>query len=103
MGMGTSEDQSSPREAGGLARHRVQWVATGLRAAAADAGVALCVGFSETVAAGGLACESELGVTRLGAGVVIHTCPAGEGRRPIVLGYADGKRQWYRGIEAAGR
>jgi hypothetical protein len=48
------------------------------------------------VATNRLASETELGVTRLGAGVVIHTQPTSDKRLPIVLGYADGRGQWYR-------
>jgi hypothetical protein len=77
-------------------RHQIEWAASGLRRAAADAGVVLPVTYSQSVATDGLAREPELGVTRLGAGVVIHTQPDSEDRLPIVLGYADGRGQWYR-------
>jgi hypothetical protein len=80
----------------GPSRHQVVWVASALQRAAAGAGVALSVDYSRRIAAEGLQREPQLGVTRLGAGVVIHTVPALPGRLPTVLGYADGGGQWYR-------
>ena len=77
-------------------RHQIGWTASGLRRAAADAGVELPVAYSQSVATDGLAREPELGITRLGGGVVIHTQPDSDRRLPIVLGYADGRGQWYR-------
>jgi hypothetical protein len=77
-------------------RHQIDWVASGLRRAASDAGVILPVDYSRTVAADGLSREPGLGVTRLGVGVVIHTTPEGTRRLPLVLGYADARGQWYR-------
>jgi len=77
-------------------RHQVEWVAEGLRRAAADQGVALPVAYARRVASDGLARESELGVTRLGAGVVIHTVASSKDRLPIVVGYADARGQWHR-------
>jgi hypothetical protein len=77
-------------------RHQIEWAASALRRAAADVGVELPVTYSQSVATDGLAREAELGVTRLGAGLVIHTQPDSENRLPIVLGYADGRGQWYR-------
>jgi len=71
-------------------------MASRLREAAAQVGVRLPIAYSQMVAADGLAREGELAVTRLGVGVVIHTNPASEKRLPIVLGYADGRGQWYR-------
>jgi len=35
-------------------------------------------------------------VSRLGCGVVIHTVPPNKRSLPVVLGYADGRGQWYR-------
>jgi hypothetical protein len=80
----------------GPSRHQIEWAASGLRRAAADAGVDMPVTYSRAVATDGLARESELGVTRLGTGVVIHTQPDSDTRLPIVLGYADSRGQWYR-------
>ncbi len=37
-----------------------------------------------------------VGVSRLGTGVVIHTMPPNKRSLPVVLGYADGRGQWYR-------
>ncbi|MGP8180266.1 MAG: hypothetical protein ACLP1E_05680, partial [Acidimicrobiales bacterium] len=39
--------------------------------------------------------RAELGVSRLGSGVVIHTVPPTKNRLPIVVGYADSRGQWY--------
>jgi len=77
-------------------RHQVGWVAKGLRRAAAGQGVELSVGYARRVATEGLAHGAELGVTRLGAGVVIHTVPPAEDRLPVVVGYADARGQWHR-------
>jgi hypothetical protein len=77
-------------------RHQIEWAASGLRRAAADIGVPLPVDYSQAVAADGLARSAELGVTRLGAGVVIHTQPASNRELPVVVGYADLRGQWYR-------
>jgi hypothetical protein len=40
--------------------------------------------------------DGELGVSRLGSGVVLHTVPPTKDRLPIIVGYADGRGQWYR-------
>ena len=40
--------------------------------------------------------DGELGVSRLGSGVVIHTVPPTKDRLPFIVGYADGRGQWYR-------
>jgi hypothetical protein len=37
----------------------------------------------------------ELGVSRLGIGVVIHTDPATRHRLPVIVGYADNRGKWY--------
>ena len=76
-------------------RHNVDWTALGLSRAAADAGVTLPLSYARAVAADGLARADALALSRLGAGVVIHTAP-GERRLPIVVGYADERGQWYR-------
>jgi len=76
-------------------RHNVDWTALGLRRAAADAGVTLPLSYARAVAADGLASAEALALSRLGAGVVIHTAP-GERSLPIMLGYADERGQWYR-------
>lgn len=61
-----------------------------------EAGVALPVDYSQTAAADGLTRSPVLGVTRLGAGVVLHTQPADDRELPVVVGYADPGGQWYR-------
>lgn len=35
-------------------------------------------------------------VSQLGTGLVIHTIPPNKRSLPVVLGYADGRGQWYR-------
>jgi len=77
-------------------RHQIEWAASGLRRAAASAGVAIPVDYGQAVAADGLARSPELGVTRLGAGVVLHTQPSSSRELPVVVGYADPRGQWYR-------
>ena len=76
--------------------YQIQWVASALRQAAAEAGVELPLSYSLALAADGLAREPELALTRLGSGVVVHTKPRDERRLPMVLGYADARGQWYR-------
>ena len=39
---------------------------------------------------------SEIGLSRLGSRVVIRTLSGQKGRLPLVVGYADSRRQWYR-------
>jgi hypothetical protein len=75
-------------------RHRLEWVAAGLRRAAQAAGVQLTMGYSRRVATDGLASAEQLGVTRLGSGVVIHTASELPDRLPVVVGYADRSGQW---------
>jgi len=77
-------------------RHQIGWVAAALRRAAADQGVELPVAYARRLATEGLAREGELGVTRLGAGVVIHTVASSKDRLPVVIGYADPRGQWHR-------
>jgi len=77
-------------------RHQVEWVAAALRRAAADQGVDLPVAYARRVVTDGLAREGELGVTRLGAGIVIHTVASAKDRLPVVIGYADSRGQWHR-------
>jgi hypothetical protein len=75
-------------------RHRLEWVAAGLRRATQAAGVQLTVGYSRRVATDGLASAEQLGVTQLGKGVVIHTASELPDRFPVVVGYADRSGQW---------
>jgi hypothetical protein len=83
-----------------MARHpahqQLERTAAGLRRSAHDAGVELPVSYSQRIAADGLGFGPELGVSRLGVGVVIHTRPRTTDRLPIVLGYADNRGQWHR-------
>jgi hypothetical protein len=77
-------------------RHRLVWLAAGLRRAAHDAGVDLPVDYAQLVAVDGIRLCDQLGVTRIGHGVAIHTAPEDDRQLPILLGYADAAGQWYR-------
>lgn len=81
--------------AGKERRRQIQAVVTRLRAAALEAGTELPVVYAERVALDGLVLCDQLGVTRLGDGVVLHTAPEGAQDLPRLLGYADGSGQWY--------
>ncbi|MGH9073388.1 MAG: hypothetical protein ACRDZQ_04605 [Acidimicrobiales bacterium] len=76
--------------------HHVAWVAAGLGRAATDAGVHLPADYLRAVACDGLRFCPQLGVSRLGEGVVIHTAPEGGDQLPILLGYADHLGRWHR-------
>ncbi len=75
---------------------RTTRIAARLRSAAAEAGVELTTSYAAIVAADGLARCGQLGITRLGEGVVIHTAPEDRSELPIVLGYADRGGEWLR-------
>jgi hypothetical protein len=75
---------------------QVAWLAIRVRATARKVGVELPVDYSRRVVADALSCESQVAVTKLGAGVVIHTAPDSSDRLPVVVGYADADGQWYR-------
>lgn len=78
-------------------RHRIYWVARGLRQASQQHGIALPADYSLAVARDGLSRADSIGVTRLGKGVVLHTAPDADSRQlPIFLGYADRTGAWYR-------
>ncbi len=77
-------------------QHQVAWVAAGLRTAAREAGVDLPVDYARQVTVDGLNRATQLGVTPIGAGVVIHTAPEGPDQLPVVLGCADRGGQWLR-------
>lgn len=76
--------------------HRVARLASGIRSAARDAGVVLSRDYADLIACEGLGRCGQLGVTKLGGGVVIHTVPDSGGELPVVLGYADGDGEWFR-------
>jgi hypothetical protein len=59
-----------------------------------EADVEIARSYARRVAATAKGAE-ELGVSRLGSGVVIHTVPATKRRLPVVVGYADSRGQWY--------
>jgi len=76
-------------------RHRTDRMATALRRVAYAADVALPIAYARRVAAK-VENDAELGVSRLGGGIVIRTVPATKDRLPVVVGYADSRGQWYR-------
>ncbi len=76
-------------------RHRIDEMVTALHRAAHDAAVELPRSYVVRVAATVAQGDGELGVSRLGGGVVIHTVPPTRNRLPIIVGYADGRGQWY--------
>lgn len=77
-------------------RHQVEWVAAGLRRAAAERGVQLPLSYARAVAAEGLASGADLAVSGLGGGVVIQLAPQSKERLALVVGYADARGQWHR-------
>lgn len=92
----TSTDRQRVLLSAGPTSHGVARVASGIRTAAGDAGIRLSVAYSQRIASEGLARCEQVGVTRLGAGVVIHTAPANGTGLPVVLGYADPDGEWFR-------
>jgi hypothetical protein len=76
-------------------RHRIDEMASALCRAAHDAAVELPRSYALRVAATMAKGDGELGVSRLGSGVVIHTVPPTKNRLPVIVGYADGRGQWY--------
>ena len=77
-------------------RRRIEQMAIALYRAAHDAAVELPRSYVVRVAATVAKGDGELGVSRLGSGVVIHTVPPTKDRLPLIVGYADGRGQWYR-------
>ena len=77
-------------------RHRIDEMASALCRAAHDAAVELPRSYALRVAATVAKGDGELGVSRLGSGVVIHTVPPAKNCLPLIVGYADGRGQWYR-------
>lgn len=77
-------------------RHRLAWLAAGLRRAAHNAGVDLPVDYAQRVAADGIRLCEQLAVTPIGQGLAIHTAPDNDHQLPVLLGYADPAGQWYR-------
>jgi hypothetical protein len=59
-----------------------------------EADVQIARSYARRVAATAKGAE-ELGVSRLGSGVVIHTIPATKRHLPVIFGYADSRGQWY--------
>lgn len=96
-GDGAVPDQS--QEAAAPSRpspHQVAWVAAGLARVAREAGVGLPSDYLETLVSDGLGSCPQVGLSRLGDGVVIHTVPDGPDRLPVLLGYADRDGCWHR-------
>ena len=76
-------------------RHRIDEMAIALYRAAHDAAVELPLSYARRVAATTVEGDGEFGVLRLGGGVLIHTVPPTKNRLPVIVGYADGRGQWY--------
>ena len=76
--------------------HRVARVAAGISSAAHDLGVDLTANYAQSVAAQGINECGQLGVTKLGNGVIIHTAPQDRHEHPIVIGYAATSSEWLR-------
>ena len=76
--------------------HDVAWVAAGIRQAAADLGVELPADYARAVVGQALARGGEVGVTRLGRGVVLSSLGDEGPGMVFVVGYADAGGQWYR-------
>ena len=77
-------------------RHRIEEMAIALYRAAHDAAVELPRSYAVRVVATMAKGDGELGVSRLGSGIVLHTVPPTKDRLPLIVGYADGRGQWYR-------
>ena len=77
-------------------RHRIEEMAIALYRAAHDAAVELPRSYAVRVVATMAKGDGELGVSRLGSGVVLHTVPSTKDRLPVIVGYADSRGQWYR-------
>jgi hypothetical protein len=77
-------------------RHRIDEMAVALYRAAHDAAVELPRSYARRVVATMAKGDGELGVSRLGSGVVLHTVPSTKDRLPVIVGYADSRGQWYR-------
>lgn len=76
--------------------HQIARVASGIRRASRQHGIELSIGFTEVVAADGLSRCGQIGVSRVGKGVVIHTAPESKRQLPGLLGYADAGSAWLR-------
>lgn len=76
--------------------HSTARMAAGIRSAAHDAGVELTPSYAQRVSVDGLLRGEQVGVTKLGGVVVIHTVPATRAELPVVLGYADADGEWLR-------
>ena len=93
----SSYPRSPKRRAPGLGTghgHRPAWLTTGLRRAARAVSADLPFDYTRRVAADGLGLCDQLGVMRLGHGVVLHTAPDSKCQLPVVFRYAD--RRCYR-------
>ena len=75
-------------------RHRIDETAKALCLAAHEADVEMAPSYARRIAATTKG-RGELGVSRLGSGVMIHTVPATKRRLPVIVGYADSRGQWY--------
>lgn len=75
--------------------HQAEDRCASLRRAAGSAGVDLPSSYVTRVVHEA-APRVGIGVSRLGTGLVIHTIPPNKRSLPVLLGYADGRGQWYR-------
>jgi hypothetical protein len=75
-------------------RHREDRTAN-LRRIAGGAGIALPDAYARRVV-NDAGPRVDIGASRLGNGVVVHTVPPNKRSLPVLLGYADGRGQWYR-------
>ncbi len=96
MGRLQSEEAEMSTKTTSFDRHRIDELVVALCQAAHNADVELPHSYARHVVATTAEGDRELGVSRLGGGVVIHTVPPTKDRLPIVVGYADGRGQWYR-------
>ncbi len=74
--------------------HRIDEMTIALCRAAREASVEIPRSYAQRLVATSEG-AGELGVSRLGVGVVIHTAPPTKRRLPVIIGYADSRGQWY--------
>jgi hypothetical protein len=77
-------------------RKQVDDMVAALQRAAEGAGVELPPDYARRLVVAATREKDQLGVSRLGSGVVIHTFPTTRKRLPLLFGYADPRGQWYR-------
>jgi hypothetical protein len=75
-------------------RHRIDRMATALCQVVDAADVALPIADARRVVAT-VETDAELGLSRLGGGIVTRTVSATKDRLHVVVGYADSRGRWY--------